>query len=406
VLLIEAGPDVSLDFEAVIEAAEHQVGLTISGDVGFMPGLEALIHSIRTDVWSGYTPHVRACMGRSLAHLLAGRLAVLECRRQYPPISQIRVEKPIFFIGMGRTGSTLIQTLMAQDPANIAPQLWETIVPAPPPRFGLDSQRRDRVAQIMTWYLEAMPELLAQHPYFIEDGYRALAECGSICELNFSGVQFFSYFGTRSHFDWFMSTSHDDTIAFHKMFLQHLQWGRDGRHWMCKSVEHGALLEELKSSYPDALFVWTHRDPYAQTASLASTLAVIRERCGGLNDRLQLGRDALRCVKETLDKGMATRQTSPEGIFYDVYFPDLLSDPVATLKLLYEKWGRPFNAETQLAIETWLRNNPPDKGGIHRYTGEQFGLNRELIERELAGYLECFGGALEHARARREQANP
>jgi hypothetical protein len=402
VLLIEAGTEVSLHVDAVIEAAERQSGLSIENDTGFLPGLEVLIDSIRNDVWNGYEPHVRASMGRSLAHLLAGRLTVLDCRKRYPPITQLRIEKPIFFIGMGRTGSTLIQTLMAQDPGNIAPQMWETISPAPPPRFGFDGERRERVARIMTWYLEAMPELLSQHPYFIEEGYRALAECGSICELNFSSVQFFTYFGTRSHFDWFMSASHENTIALHRMFLQHLQWGREGRHWMCKAVEHGALLRELKAAYPDALFVWTHRDPYAQTASLASTLAVIRERCGGLNDPIQTGLDALRLVKETLNKGMATRQTSPEDIFHDVYFPDLVREPVETLRLLYEKWGRPFNAETQLAMETWLRNNPSDKGGTHRYTAEQFGLSGNVIERELAQYLDRFGRQLEEARVRRE----
>jgi hypothetical protein len=404
VLLIEAGAEVRLDVDAIIEAAQRQTGLSTLGDTGFMSSLKVLVDSIRTDVWDGYTPHVRACMGRSLAHLLAGRIAVMDCRRRYSPISQVRIEKPVFFIGMGRTGSTLIQTLMAQDPANIAPQLWETILPAPPPRLGLDTQRRDRVAEIMTWYLEAMPELLAQHPYFIEDGYRALAECGSICELSFSSLQFFAYFGARSYFDWFIGTSHGEAVEFHRMFLQHLQWGREGRHWMCKAVEHGVLLEELKATYPDALFVWTHRDPYAQTASLASTLAVIRERCGGLNDPSQLGRDAARCVKATVDKGMLTRQTSPEGMFHDVYFPDLIRDPIGTLRLLYEKWGRPLNAETQLAMETWLRNNPSDKGGTHRYTGEQFGLNRGLVERELAGYLERFGRELDHARVRSAEA--
>jgi hypothetical protein len=404
VLLIEAGPEVSLDVDAIVEAAQRHAGSSTLGDTSFLPGLEALIDSIRADVWDGYTPHVRACMGRSLAHLLAGRSAVLASRRQYPPISQVPIEKPVFFIGMGRTGSTLIQTLMAQDPANIAPQMWETIVPAPPPRFGLDTRRRDRVAEIMTWYLEAMPELLAQHPYFIEDGYRALAECGSICELNFSSIQFFAYFGVRSYFDWFMDTSHGEAVAFHRMFLQHLQWGREGRHWMCKAVEHGVLLEELKATYPDALFVWTHRDPYAQTASLASTLAVIRERCGGLSDPGQLGRDAVRCVKETVDKGMVTRQASPEGMFHDVYFPDLVRDPIGTLRLLYENWGRPLTAEAQLAMQTWLRNNPSDKGGTHKYAGEQFGLSREFVERELAGYLERFGPELDHARVRSAEA--
>jgi len=91
-------------------------------------------------------------------------------------------------------------------------------------------------------------------------------------------------------------------------------------------------------------------------------------------------------------------------MFHDVYFPDLVRDPIGTLRLLYEKWGRPLNAETQLAMETWLRNNPSDKGGTHRYTGEQFGLNRGLVERELAGYLERFGRELDHARVRSAEA--
>lgn len=399
-LLIEAGPEVSLNVDAIIDAAQRQTGLSTASDTGFMPSLEALVASIRTDVWDGYTPHVRACMGRSLAHLLAGRLAVMDCRRRYSEISQVKIEKPVFFIGMGRTGSTLIQTLMAQDPANIAAELWETIIPAPPPRFGLNIKRRNRIAEIMTWYLEAMPGLLTQHPYFIEDGYRALAECGSICELTFSSLQFFAYFGARNYFDWFMNASHVDAVTFHKMFLQHLQWGREGRHWMCKAVEHGVLLDELMKTYPDALFVWTHRDPYAQTASLASTLGVIRERCGGLNDPRQLGQDAIRCVKETIDKGMETRRKRPEGMFHDVYFPELVRNPIGTLRLLYEKWGRPMNAETQLAMEAWLRKNPSDKGGAHRYTGEQFLLNRDLVDRELTTYLERFGGELERARIR------
>jgi len=57
-----------------------------------------------------------------------------------------------------------------------------------------------------------------------------------------------------------------------------------------------------------------------------------------------------------------------------------------------------------LAMETWLRNNPSDKGGAHQYTGEQFGLNRGRVERELARYLERFGRELENAGVRREEA--
>ena len=63
-------------------------------------------------------------------------------------------------------------------------------------------------------------------------------------------------------------------------------------------------------------------------------------------------------------------------MYRESYLPDLVRDPIGTLGFLYEAWGRPLTAEAQVAMETWLRNNPSDKGGTRKYTGEQFGLER------------------------------
>jgi hypothetical protein len=53
VLLIEAGAEVRLDVDAIIEAAQRQTGLSTLGDTGFMSSLEVLVDSIRNDVWDG-----------------------------------------------------------------------------------------------------------------------------------------------------------------------------------------------------------------------------------------------------------------------------------------------------------------------------------------------------------------
>ena len=102
-LLIEAGPEVGLDVDAIVEAAQRRTGLSMPGDTGFMPGLEALVDSIGADVWSGFTPRVRASIGRWLAHLLAGRMAVLACRAIRS--DQRDRMRSRFRIGMGRIGS-------------------------------------------------------------------------------------------------------------------------------------------------------------------------------------------------------------------------------------------------------------------------------------------------------------
>jgi hypothetical protein len=394
-LLVEDGDEVELSSDAIIEAAQRRSNSTDIGDRRFLDGLRAVVSSFRDDVWDQLRPEARPLITRSLVDILVSRISILKVRQSNPDIAKVSIARPIVFIGMGRTGSTLIQTLLAQDPANVAVQMWETIQPSPPPCLGFDDLRRRKVSRVMEIYLGAMPKLLEQHPYFIDDSYRALAECGNICEKSFANFQFFAFFATRSHFDWLKSADHSETAEFHKMFLQHLQWGREGRTWVLKAVEHGLWLESFARVYPDATFVWTHRDPLRQAASLASTLGAIRARCqGSCTEPKQLGSDAVLAIRETIDRGIRARRSLGESRFVDLYFQDLVRDPLSTVRRLYERLGRRLTAEAELAMELWLRANTADKGGKHKYSAEEFGLDRTGIRRELGEYLEWFGPGL------------
>jgi hypothetical protein len=42
----------------------------------------------------------------------------------------------------------------------------------------------------------------------------------------------------------------------------------------------------------------------------------------------------------------------------------------------------------------WDLGNPQHKRGVHRYTLEQFGLSREIIDREFAGYIQFLENRL------------
>ena len=396
--LIKDGPQVELRTDVLMREAERRTKLSDWGDMRFKLGLDALVTSFANDAMPKYTPMTRESIGRSLVDVLSNRLLVLNDRKLHPAIADVRIERPIFFIGMGRTGSTFIQTLFAQDPANISPELWETILPSPPPRFGLSDVRRARLAQIWQWYMEDMTGIETQHPYFIEDGYRALAECGSIGQIAFSSYQYVSYLGTDSYWTWFMQADQTEVVDFHHKFLQHLQWGREGRTWISKAVEHGVYLEALLDRYPDAVFVWTHRDPTSQAASLASIIKTIRAHRGRLGEPEAIGAMAIDSMKQTLDRGMQIRRKADEGRFLDVYYPTLTADPIGTIRGIYRSIGRELNAEAELNMTRWLRNNRADRAGAHKYAPSDFGITKELVERELRDYLAWFGPELERRR--------
>jgi len=396
--LIKDGPQVELRTDVLMREAERRTKLSDWGDMRFKLGLDALVSSFVNDAMPKYTPVTRESIGRSVVDVLSNRLLVLNDRKLHPVIASVKIEKPIFFIGMGRTGSTFIQTLFAQDPANISPELWETILPSPPPRFGMSDARRARLAQIWQWYMEDMSGIEAQHPYFIEDGFRALAECGSIGQISFSSYQYVSYLGTDSYWTWFMQADQSEVVDFHHKFLQHLQWGREGRTWISKAVEHGVYLDALLKRYPDAVFVWTHRDPTSQAASLASIIKTIRAHRGRLGEPDVIGAIAIDSMKQTLDRGMQIRRGADEGRFLDVYYPTLTADPIGTIRGIYRSIGRVLNAEAELNMTRWLRNNRADRAGAHKYSPADFGITKDLIERELRDYLAWFGPELERRR--------
>jgi len=388
---IHDGPQIPFEVDSIISEATRQTGHSDFGDQRFLNGLNALVQSFK-EGFAEMAPEKVRLMGQSLVALLAARLNVIADRKKYPEIAEEKIVSPLFFIGMARTGSTLIQSLFAQDPANISPEFWETMLPSPPPRFGMTDDRMNRVAQIMKWHLDAAPGFTDQHPYFIEEGFRALAECGSIMEMSFVSYQFDAFYPVNSYHEWFAKGDHEEAVHFHKMFLQHLQWGRPHRHWVLKAVEHGVWLEHLLKIYPDATFIWTHRDPYKQIGSLISNFVTVRQYAGGPPDDIQaLGRHVLQTVRDVYARGMAARANAGSERFIDVYYDDLTRDQVAVVRGIYERIGRPFTAEAELRVRSWLRHNAPDKHAIHVYDTADYGLTRQEVEQALPEYYAAHG---------------
>jgi len=334
-----------------------------------------------------------ANMGPTLVLILAGRLQIIGDRAKYPEIAKEKIVKPIFFIGMSRTGSTLIQSLFAQDPANMAPEFWETMLPSPPPKFGIDPERKARVAQIMRWHMEGAPGFDVQHPYFIEDGYRAHAECNNLTEWSFTSIQIAAFYPVHSYWKWYLTADLEETVQFHHMALQHLQWGRSGRHWVSKSIDWGLFLDPLIKEYPDGKYIWTHRNPMSHVASLASNLAVVRQY-GGLpiTDLHEMGDLALEMVGSVFDRAMETRERADPSLFFDSYYEDLHAAPVERIRYIYENFlDRDLTAEAQLRMESWLRNNEQTKHGAHVYSAADYGLTPEKVETRLSKYIERYG---------------
>jgi hypothetical protein len=326
---------------------------------------------------------------------LNGRLKVIADRKRYPEISKVTIRNPLIVIGPPRSGSTLLHTLLSLDPDHIFAPFWVCMEPSPPPALGEPMPERiDAASRQMSKFFGLIPDVYLTHPYMIEEGSGALAECGTdILSMAFTNQGFWCYYGVDGYRDYLLNGDHTAALSFHHDFLQHLQWGREDKRWALKAADHLVWLGYLHAQYPDANFIWTHRDLSQLLGSLASVVNILRGIAGPVDAgaRRRLGQEIIDFEHKVIMNGMRVRDAVGEDRFCDVSYHDMMANPVLTIERIYGRFGLKLSEKAAANIGEWLAQNPQTKHGVHRHSPEEFGLDAEVVNRQFAKYRERFG---------------
>jgi hypothetical protein len=382
--------------DVLMARACAQTGLDDFGDPARNNGLDHLIASINEESWTGMTEKARALAVDYLVHQLVVRLELIEDRKSHPEIGEHRIEAPLIVVGPPRSGSTLLHTLLSLDPDSRAPEHWLCREPSPPLALGAPTPDRMKAAdERMTKLFSLIPDIFVTHPYMIEEGSGALAECGSdILSLAFTSQQLWCFWGGDTYRRYLLEADHTGALGLHHDFLQHAQWGNSGKRWTLKGSDHMLWMHELATQYPDAKLIWTHRDLAQQLGSLASVQSILR----GLNGhpvtpeaRRAQGRKAIELQLASVEKAMRAREAVGDAPFIDVSYHDMMADPLTTVERIYEASGLAVSDEHASRIRDWLANHHQTKHGVHKHSPEEFGMNADEINAQFAGYLERFG---------------
>jgi len=100
------------------------------GDPPIEPALTVLVNSLKTE--ANFHPHGRVLMRVHLRELLETRLRLTQAWNGRPEVPETSlIERPILITGIPRSGSTFLHELVAKDPENRAPRVWEVMFPIP-----------------------------------------------------------------------------------------------------------------------------------------------------------------------------------------------------------------------------------------------------------------------------------
>ncbi len=380
----------------LIETAKRRCGLDDFGGGDFFEGLSRLLDSCQRE--SQLNLIGRIVLRADLIRILCSRLFMQRDRQAYPGIVRQEIREPLFIIGLPRSGTTLLHTLLAVDPEHRVPLTWEVMTPSPPTREN-EKRRVQRAVQSCNCFNWLAPTFRQVHPV----GAELPQECVSLMAPTFMSDQFDAMYYVPSYRAWFFRQHLRPAYEYHRRFLQHLQMRRSARRWVLKAPTHMFALPTLLSVYTDALFVQTHRAPLDAMASVSSLITILRRVFSDAVDPCMVCREAIDYWSKTLDGFLQERDRLAEHRICDVNYVEIRRDPLAVVRRIYAHfaWSLPQNVEQRMRRA--LASQPQERYKLHRYDLSQFGVQEAESAGRFATYCDRFGLA---ARKKRTAGAP
>jgi Sulfotransferase family len=372
--------------------AQQKEGLDDWGPLPFLEPLGVLADSYaRTDL-NDIGVHI---LRSGLVHSLRMRLRAQEWFNRHPEITEEVIAAPIVVVGMMRSGTTLLQRLLAADNRFHCAYGWEVVEVAPrlgynwsdaeDPRIAI-SEKREATSRGLA------PELFSIHPMYAREPEEEIVFLSDafLSHVPESGAHVPEY---RS---WIDGQDFTPAYAYLHRMLQFLQWqkrqcGLTATRWVLKSPAHLGYLDNLRAQFPDVHVVHMHRDPGETVPSGASLNATLHAMHSDEVDRTRVGAEWLQRMGWTNDRAMRTRDswTDETARCTDIGFADAVADPIGQVARVYDAINVDLTAGVKAAMRRWLVERPRETARPP-YSARDFGLSDRQIKDRFAAYNSRF----------------
>jgi len=365
-----------------LKLAVEATGFEDFGPDGYQEGLQRTLEAFES---APLTQSAREAAGLRVVVDLASRLRIEQWHKERPQIAELPIEGPVLVCGLPRTGTTATVGMMALDDRFRYLRAWEGVRPIPPPRIAeeMNDPRVLAARRAAKNYSKRSQHI--HDPDGPEEDLALLA-----------GLNMHAYHGRypmpQTFLDWWIAEDFGSTYAYHKRVLKLLQSERPPYLWLLKAPVHLFKLDAFAAAYPDARFVMTHRDPVKVIPSVSSLFFTMHsEHCApGVLNKLTFGPGLLAFWKEGMRRALEARRRIGEHRFIDVWNNDVIAQPIATFRKIYEGLNLELTPALVAKFEDYGRRHAPEGSGKHSYSAEEYGLTDPRIRSSFVEYVERF----------------
>jgi PAS domain-containing protein len=284
---------------------------------------------------------------------------------------------------------------MGSDPSLRSLPYWESVEPVlaerERPAAGTPDPRVERTAAALGFLDIAMPEFKRMHEMTVDHVHEEI----QLLAIDISTMLFETIAPMPTWRDHYLARDQRPSYAYLKVILQALQWLRGGSRWVLKSPQHLEQFPALVDTFPDGVFVVTHRDPVSVTTSMLTMLAYSSRLPHDSVDLEWIGAYWVDRLHRMLTACVQSRDGLPADRTIDVHFDEFMKDDMAMVTRIYELADQPLTEEGARAMSGFMRDHPRGRHGGVVYDLSQFGTDRATLQRYFRAYTERFGVAEE-----------
>ncbi|MGZ4454417.1 MAG: sulfotransferase family protein [Nocardioides sp.] len=370
-------------YDDIAAAAVRTTGLEDFGGTAHEEGLRLLVDDLGSPE-AGLTGEGCYFQRSQVKSALVGRLLTQLRFDEHPAHREVPVERPIFVVGLPRTGTTALHRLLNADPQHQGLELWLTEYPQPrPPRETWESD------PVFTAMQAAFSQHHVEAPEFMGIHYMdatSVEECWRLLRQTGKSISYESLAHVPRYSAWLGEQDWTDAYARHKENLQLIGLHDPEKRWVLKNPSHLAALDALMAVYPDALVVTTHRDP---VTSIASACSLSAEATAGHSTTFvgeTIGRTQLDMLARSWRAFTEARPRYDQAQFVDVDYRSFVQDPVGTTRGIYEAFGLDWTPDAAAAVGAIdAESRQGGKRPSHHYDLADYGLTEGEVRAAFEG---------------------
>lgn len=379
-----------LSRERLMERVSAKTGLTDFGDPWFNAAFDVLADAVRGE--ARLNPAGEFVAELQFEKVLTDRVLAQQWFANHPEILDRALPRPVIVVGPMRSGTTRMHRLIAADRRFQHLRSFETISPVPREDFTPGDAFDDRIAdarKIQRMARLANPRTLNIHP---------TGPCEPEEEL---GLLVNSFWSMKHEVQWAIpsygrwSERTDPRPAYAQMarLLKLVSWSQQKsslKPWILKTPQYMLDLDAVIDTFPDARFIFTHRDPKAVVASSASLAWNQTIIYSDHADATAVGREWLHKTELQIARMQSARPRIAPGRAIDVHFDDVDNDWPAVMRKIYAFLDMDMEPAID-GMEHFIERSRKLKRKPHRYSLAEFGIAEGEVDERLADYTDRYG---------------